>query len=276
MSMINLSSREIAPVRDRQSYYPLAAYPRKPLRWRASSRWLLPYNSGMSKRSAGPPTNPRTDPTDPKWPKLLSLSAHEIRSPLSVVAGYVRMLLEERSGPLNDQQRQLLEKTQKSCGRLTEVLAQMSELSQLELGKVRFNRRTGQSARGSSRTPSRPCRPCPATRSRSRLTRRVPPSVDGDAVRLRSAFSSILHALRRELVTSDELVVRAEAREEDRRALGVHRDWRAPSDRATPPARAASPRHVRRMARRQWSRPAEGAPDHRGARRAGVERRRRR
>ena len=168
----------------------------------------------MSKRSAGPPTNPRTDPTDPKWPEIVSLSAHEIRSPLSVVAGYVRMLLEDRSGPLNEHQRHLLEKTQISCGRLTEVLAQMSELAQLELGKVRFHRRPislhGILTDAVGALPALPSHTVTVT-----LDSQSNALVDGDAVKLRSAFSSILHALRRELVTSDELVVRTEAREEN-------------------------------------------------------------
>ena len=167
----------------------------------------------MSERSAGPPPDLRTDTTDPKWPKLLSLSAHELRTPLSVVAGYVRMLLEERAGPLNDQQRQLLEKSQKSCGRLTEVLAEMSELSLLELGEVRFNRRPVSLHQiltdAVEALPALPSHTVTVT-----LDSESTALVNGDAVRLRTAFSSVLHALRRELVTSDELVVRAEAREE--------------------------------------------------------------
>ena len=58
-------------------------------------------------------------PIDPRWPKILSLSVHEFRTPMTVVAGYIRMLLKDRAGPLSDQQRQLLEEAEKSCGRLT-------------------------------------------------------------------------------------------------------------------------------------------------------------
>ena len=39
---------------------------------------------------------------DPRWPKLLSLAVHEFRSPLTVVSGYIRMLLTERAGPVPD------------------------------------------------------------------------------------------------------------------------------------------------------------------------------
>src|SRR5688572_33503504 len=79
-------------------------------------------------------------PIDPRWPKILSLSVHEFRTPLTVVAGYIRMLLKDRAGPLNDQQRKLLEEAEKSCGRLSTLLAEMSELSNLEAGTGSFNR----------------------------------------------------------------------------------------------------------------------------------------
>ena len=29
-------------------------------------------------------------PVDPRWPKILSLSVHEFRTPMTVVAGYIR------------------------------------------------------------------------------------------------------------------------------------------------------------------------------------------
>ena len=77
---------------------------------------------------------------DPKWHRLLSLSVHEFRTPITVVAGYIRMLLKDRAGPLNDQQRRLLEEAEKSCGRLSSLVAEMSELSSLEAGSSPFNR----------------------------------------------------------------------------------------------------------------------------------------
>src|SRR5512145_288012 len=83
-----------------------------------------------------------TGPTDPKWPRLLSLSVHEFRTPITVVAGYIRMLLKDRAGVLNDQQRRLLEEAEKSCGRLSGLLAEMSDLSNLEAGTGTFNRNT--------------------------------------------------------------------------------------------------------------------------------------
>ena len=42
---------------------------------------------------------------DGKLPRLLSLSVHEFRTPITVVAGYIRMLLKERAGALTEHAR---------------------------------------------------------------------------------------------------------------------------------------------------------------------------
>src|SRR5688572_33310760 len=77
---------------------------------------------------------------DPRWHRLLSLAVHEFRTPVTVVAGYIRMLLKDRAGPLSDQQRRLLEEAEKSCSRLTALLTEVSDLSNLEGGTAPFNR----------------------------------------------------------------------------------------------------------------------------------------
>jgi signal transduction histidine kinase len=55
--------------------------------------------------------------------RLLSLSVHELRTPLSVVAGYVNMLLKGRNSALTEQQRHMLEEAEKSCRRISALLA---------------------------------------------------------------------------------------------------------------------------------------------------------
>ena len=87
-------------------------------------------------------------PPDPKWSRLLGLSVHEFRTPMTVVAGYIRMLLKDRAGPLSDQQRRLLEEAEKSCGRLTALLTEVSDLSNLEALCVRcHNKQHGRGTR---------------------------------------------------------------------------------------------------------------------------------
>ena len=160
----------------------------------------LNYNPRMSDGSSEPAI-------DPRWPQLLSLSAHELRSPLSVVAGYIRMLLQQRAGPLSDDQLRLLQEAEKSCGRLSAVLAELSELARLESGTAPFNR----SSVDLSTVLSEAISSMPALPDRVQTARLVDgPAifVHGDAVRLKAAFSAIIHALLRELVSSTELIVR--------------------------------------------------------------------
>jgi signal transduction histidine kinase len=159
-----------------------------------------------------PMANPTTDA---RWPKLLSLAVHEFRTPLTVVAGYIRMLLKERAGPVPDAQRRLLEEAEKSCTRLSALLAEISELSALEGGTATFTRtRLDVRALLEEVTGGLPALP-------ERTVEVVvagdgaPLPVTGDSTRLRAALSAIATALRRELVTSDQLIVHAQARPQD-------------------------------------------------------------
>jgi signal transduction histidine kinase len=148
------------------------------------------------------------DPVDPRWPRLLSLAVHEFRTPMTVVSGYVRMLLQERAGALTDPQRRLLQEAEKSCARLSALLAEVSELSNLESGKASFNRGPldlrpvlEEAAAGLPDLPDREVRIALDQED-------APAPLDGDAVRLRTALASVIVALRRELVTSTVLHVR--------------------------------------------------------------------
>ena len=149
---------------------------------------------------------PTDSQTDPRWPKLLSLTAHEFRSPLTVVAGYIRMLLKDRAGPLSDQQRRLLEEAEKACGRLSGLLAEVSDLSNLESRTAPFNR----SAVDLGALLTEAVEGLPPLQDSDvsvDLFIAKPATVEADAVRLRTALTSVLHALRRELVSSDRLAV---------------------------------------------------------------------
>jgi signal transduction histidine kinase len=147
-------------------------------------------------------------PTDPRWNRLLGLAVHEFRTPVTVVAGYIRMLLKDRAGPLNDQQRRLLDEAEKSCGRLSGLIAEMSDLANLEAGSASFNRsKIDVGALLEETVASMP--PLPDREVAIALTNEAGPvTVLGDATRLRTAFASVLHALRREVVTSPRLLVR--------------------------------------------------------------------
>jgi signal transduction histidine kinase len=151
---------------------------------------------------------------DPRWPKLLSLAVHEFRTPITVVAGYIRMLLKDRAGPLNDQQRRLLEEAEKSCGRLSGLISEMSELSHLETGLISLNRSTVDLEALLTETIATLPKQLDSEVA-IELSINSCAAVQADPVRLKSAFGALLTALRRELVTTNRLFVRCTKRTVD-------------------------------------------------------------
>ena len=158
-----------------------------------------------------------TGTVDPRWPRLLSLTVHEFRTPMTVVAGYLRMLLKDRAGPVTEQQRRLLEEAEKSCTRLSALLAEVSDLANLEAGSGTFNKSTLELrpliAEVIGALPPPPERELSVELVEGGNTS----SVVGDPTRLRTAFTSVLTALRRELATSTRLLVREDTRPLDAR-----------------------------------------------------------
>ena len=73
-------------------------------------------------------------------PALLSLAVHELRTPATVVAGYIRMLLRLRGNTLTDEQRKFVQAAERSCEHLTSLLAELGDLSKLAAGSVTFRR----------------------------------------------------------------------------------------------------------------------------------------
>jgi signal transduction histidine kinase len=71
------------------------------------------------------------------FPRAFSLAVHELRTPITVAAGYLRMLLREQAGPLTDKQRKMLEEADRSCARIGALISEMSELGKLEAGDLR-------------------------------------------------------------------------------------------------------------------------------------------
>jgi signal transduction histidine kinase len=130
------------------------------------------------------------------------------------------MLLKDRAGALNDQQRRLLEEAEKSCARLSALLAEMSDLSNLEAGTGTFNRKSVDLEELLKDTiaalPQVPDRNIEVELSSNGGKGMA---VEGDPVRLKTAFTSVLYALRRELVTSDRLFVRQRTRRQDGRIV---------------------------------------------------------
>lgn len=67
---------------------------------------------------------------------LMSLAVHEFRTPAGVVSGYLRMLLRDADHPLSDRQRKMIDEAERSCQRLTSLVAELSEIQKLDAERV--------------------------------------------------------------------------------------------------------------------------------------------
>jgi hypothetical protein len=146
---------------------------------------------------------------DPRLPRLLSHAAHEFRTPLSVILGYLRMVLKDPSGSLDGKYRKMLEEVEKSAGRLNELVTEVSDLSKLEKGEISLQHEpVSLRALLSDAAASLPEEPDDRRSEIKIETAPQPIMIRGDAVWLKRAFRSVLFALRREVVDGDHLLVR--------------------------------------------------------------------
>ncbi len=130
--------------------------------------------------------------------QLLLLGVHELRTPVTVAAGYIRMVLREQAGPISEKQRKLLDEVEKSCGKLAALVADMSELAKLDAGEIAFARQP---------VPLGPLLSEVAANMHEGSDRGVRLELDevpgdivtrGDRTRLRAALTAIIHATMRE------------------------------------------------------------------------------
>ena len=128
----------------------------------------------------------------------MSLAVHELRTPVTVVCGYIRMVLKEHGGPLTDKQKKMLQEAERSCERISALVAEMSDLGKLESRDLSVSRQEvdlcalvaelaadmhegeDRGVRLDVRVPSRPV------------------TVTGDRARLSAAITTLLHAALRE------------------------------------------------------------------------------
>lgn len=73
--------------------------------------------------------------------EFISLASHQLRTPASGVKMYTGMLLEGYAGPLNKQQREMLEIAYASNERQLKIIDDLLLVAQVDAGKVRFRRR---------------------------------------------------------------------------------------------------------------------------------------
>jgi signal transduction histidine kinase len=147
--------------------------------------------------------------------RALSVAVHEFRTPVTVVAGYLRMLLREQAGPLTEKQRKMLDEADRSCARLNALVNEMSELGRLESGTLALARQevdvNDLVANLSRDVPE-------ATDRGVRLEVRAcdgPLIVVGDRARLSAALGALAHAAVRERGEPGTIIVECSLNSDD-------------------------------------------------------------
>lgn len=123
---------------------------------------------------------------------------HELRTPVTVVCGYLRMVLKEHGGPLTEKQKKMLQEAERSCERISAVVAELSDLGKLESQELAVSRQDVDLAALLQEVAS----DMHEGHDRGvRLDLRVPNrpvTVTGDRTRLGAAVTTLLHAALRE------------------------------------------------------------------------------
>ena len=140
----------------------------------------------------------------PDWPKVLSLAVHEFRTPLTVVAGYLRMLSSDRVGELTETQKRVIQEAEKSCARLSGLLTEVSEVAHFHQGRLSFLRSPValSAVLEGVELPAVPERGMHLVREGQIDGAAM---VTGDAARLRQALSSVATAVGREIIDGPSL-----------------------------------------------------------------------
>jgi signal transduction histidine kinase len=68
--------------------------------------------------------------------ELLTVISHELRTPITVITGYNRLLLAEKVGTLNEEQKRFCDQSIKSCQRLNNFIANLLEASRESYGDM--------------------------------------------------------------------------------------------------------------------------------------------
>jgi signal transduction histidine kinase len=154
-------------------------------------------------------------------PRAISLAVHELRTPVTVVAGYLRMVLREQAGPLTDKQRKMLEEADRSCARIGSLVSEMSELGKLESQQtaiasnaIDLSTLVVEVASNMHEGEDRNVRL--AVRGADR-----PVMIAGDRVRLGAALTALMHAALRERAEPGTIVVHCTTLEDGGRQWAV-------------------------------------------------------
>ncbi|MBL7155034.1 MAG: GAF domain-containing protein [Candidatus Portnoybacteria bacterium] len=83
--------------------------------------------------------NIRLEQLDKAKSEFISLASHQLRTPLSIIKGYISMILEGTWGETNKKQKEHLEKVYLSNERLIKLVEDLLTVSRIESGRLDFN-----------------------------------------------------------------------------------------------------------------------------------------
>lgn len=66
----------------------------------------------------------------------LGTAAHQLKTPLAIISGYIELLLTKKPGAINERQQQILQESQINCTRLRQYIEDFLSYSVLETGKL--------------------------------------------------------------------------------------------------------------------------------------------
>ena len=71
---------------------------------------------------------------------FVSLVSHELRTPMTSIIGFVSLILEGKTGPINDKQRRSLVRVQHQAERLAALINDLLDISRIEAGRIQMKR----------------------------------------------------------------------------------------------------------------------------------------
>lgn len=66
----------------------------------------------------------------------LGTAAHQLKTPLAIISGYIELMLTKKPGAINERQQQILQESQINCTRLRQYIEDFLSYSALETGKL--------------------------------------------------------------------------------------------------------------------------------------------